>query len=155
MTRGEVQEMLLKEQSPLKKQALLDLLDKMDFFEREERPLINDLKNIEIKVESVWDLVNNRQGTHLGNAFIGQYEIAYPVLLKHLDFEYHHRIKEGIIRALTEKNAAGIATEKLLTLFYKEPDKKLKWVLANALKTLMTWRQRQKHPEIQEIWKGT
>jgi len=127
----------------------------MEFFKRAEQSLINDLKNVGIKVETVWDLVNNRPHPYLKNTFVGQYDIAYPVLLKHLDFDYHPRIKEGIIRALTEKNAASIVAEKLLDLFYKEPDKNLKWVLANALKTLMTWRQRQKHPEIQETLKGT
>jgi len=154
MTKSEVQEMISNEVNPIKKQKLQDLLDKMDSFQREEKILINDLKSVGIMVESVWDLVTNRQHPILKNNFTGHYEIAYPVLLKHLDYEYHPRIQEGIIRALTEKNARKIATDKLLKMFYKEENQNIKWVLANALKTLMTWQQRQKHPDIGTTWKG-
>lgn len=138
MTKDEVIEMISNEENLLKKQKLQDLLDKMYFFEKEEEPLVNDLKTIGIYVESVWDLVNNRPHPHLKNVFVGQYEIAYPILVKHLDYDYHPRVKEGIIRALTEKNAAKVAKDKILDLFNKETDKNLKWVLANCLTTLMT-----------------
>lgn len=138
MTKDEVIEMISIEENLLKKQKLQDLLDKMYFFEKEEEPLVNDLKTIGIYVESVWDLVNNRPHPHLKNVFVGQYEIAYPILVKHLDYDYHPRVKEGIIRALTEKNAAKVAKDKILDLFNKETDKNLKWVLANCLTTLMT-----------------
>jgi hypothetical protein len=154
MTKSEVQEMISSEGDSIKKQKLQDLLDKNDLFQREEKILINDLKSVGIIVESVWDLVNNRQHPILKNNFTGHYEIAYPVLLKHLDYEYHPRIQEGIIRALTEKSARKIATDKLLKMFYKEENQNIKWVLANALKTLMTWQQRQKHPDIETTWKG-
>lgn len=138
MTKDEVIEMISNEENLLKKQKLQDLLDKMYFFEKEEEPLVNDLKTIGIYVESVWDLVNNRPHPHLKNVFVGQYDIAYPILVKHLDYDYHPRVKEGIIRALTEKNAAKVAKDKILDLFNKETDKNLKWVLANCLTTLMT-----------------
>ena len=154
MTKDEVIKMISNEESPLKKQKLQDLLDKMEFFEKEEKPIVNDLRSIGIAVESVWDLVNNHQHPHLKNNFVGPYEIAYPILLKHLDYDYHLRVKEGIIRALTEKNAANVAKDKILELFYSETDKNLKWVLANCLKTLMTWKQREKHPDIKAALKG-
>lgn len=154
MTKDEVIEMISNEESPLKKQKLQDLLNKMDFFENEEKPIVNDLRSIGIAVESVWDFVNNQPHPHLKNNFVGQYEIAYTILLKHLEYEYHPRVKEGIIRALTEKNAAKVAKDKILELFYNETDKNLKWVLANCLKTLMTWTQREKHPDIKAVLKG-
>ena len=154
MTKDEVIEMISNEESLLKKQKLQDLLDKMYFFEKEEEPLVNDLKTIGIYVESVWDLVNNRPHLHLKNVFVGQYEMAYPMLVKHLDYDYHPRVKEGIIRALTEKNAAKVAKDKILDLFNNETDKNLKWVLANCLTTLMTWKQREKHPDIKATLKG-
>jgi hypothetical protein len=154
MTRTELEEMISNTENPLQKLKLQDILNKMVFFETEQKPLICDLKDIGIIVNSVWDLVNNRPHPHLKSNFIGQYNIAYPVLVKHLDYEYHPKIKEGIIRALTEKSAAKIATIKILELFYNETDKNLKWTMANALKTLMPWSQRQKHPEIKEIWSG-
>jgi hypothetical protein len=154
MTKTELQEMISAEQDGPKKQRLLDLLDKMISFEQEERPLVNELNNIGLKVESVWDLVNNRPHPYLKNNFTGDYEVAYPILVKHLDFDYHPRIKEGIVRALTEKKAAKLAADRILELFHKEPDKNLKWVMANALRTMLTWRQREKHPEIKQILKG-
>jgi hypothetical protein len=90
----------------------------------------------------------------LNSNFNGHYEIAYPLLVRHLVFGYHPRIQEGIISSLTEKTAKEIAKDKLLDLFYKEENNKLKWALANALKTLITWQQRKKHPEIVNVWKG-
>jgi len=155
MTKTELQEMISAEQDGIKKQRLLDLLDKMIFFEREERPLVNELNDIGLKVESVWDLVNNRPHPYLKDNFTGDYEMAYPILIKHLDFDYHPRVKEGIIRSLTEKKAAKLAADRILELFHKEPDKNLKWVMANALRTMLTWRQREKYPEIKEVLKGT
>jgi|WetSurMetagenome_2_1015567.scaffolds.fasta_scaffold18424_7 hypothetical protein len=154
MTKDELIKMVSNEESPLKKQKLQDLLDKMYFFEKEEQPLVNDLKSIGISVESVWDLVNNRSHPHLKNGFVGKYEIAYSMLVKHLDYDYHPSVKEGIIRALTEKNAAKVAKDKILDLFNNETDKNLKWVLANCLKTLMTWKQREKYPDIKATLKG-
>lgn len=154
MTKDEIIEMIASEENLLKKQKLQGLLDKMLFFEKEEEPLVNDLKLIGISVESVWDLVNNHSHLHLKNNFVGEYEIAYPMLVKHLEYGYHPRVKEGIIRALTEKNAAKVSKDKILELFYNETDKNLKWVLANCLKTIMTWAQREKHPDIKATLKG-
>jgi hypothetical protein len=152
MTKSELLDMISNENDPLKKRKFKDLLEKMELFHREEKPLLDDLESIGIVVESVWDLVNNRPHPMLINNFVREYDIAYPVLLRHLDYNYHPRIQEGIIRALTEKKAKNIATDKLLDMFYKEENLSLKWALSNALKTLMTWHQRQKHPEIETTW---
>lgn len=125
------------------------------FFKEEEKLLLQDLKKLGIKVNSVWDLVNNRHNTFFKkNAFLANYSIAYPVLVRHLDYKYHPRVIEGIIRSLTEKQAKEVAQQKILDLFYKEEDKNLKWAMANALTTLMTWRERKKYPEIAEVFRG-
>ena len=99
------------------------------FFDAEERPLIQDLGQVGLKIKSVWDLVNSSQA----------YAQAIPVLLKHLKQPYHPKIKEGIIRALTVKEAVGVAAPPLVEAFRNitDPDtfvgQNLKWVIGNAL----------------------
>ncbi|WP_422356176.1 hypothetical protein [Roseivirga pacifica] len=131
-----------------KREELEDMLNK------DEEPLVLELKGLGLDIDSVWDLVNNLPHQFLERKFTVHYNTAYETLVKHLDFDYHPKTIEGIIRALTEKEAKEIAADKILELFYKETDKNLKWVMANALRTLMTWSKRQKHPEIGEVLKG-
>ncbi|WP_053405759.1 hypothetical protein [Persicobacter sp. CCB-QB2] len=123
-----------------------------ELLNKDEEPLVQELKSLGLGIDSVWDLVNNSPHQFLERDFTGDYSIAYETLVKHLD--YHPKTIEGIIRALTEKEAKKIATDKILELFQKETDKNLQWVMANALRTLMTWSKRQKYPEIGEILKG-
>jgi hypothetical protein len=66
--------------------ALKAILDK------EEEPLVNELRKAGVIVNSVYDLVNSRES----------HPAAIPVLLKHLHIKYDHRIKHGIIRALID-----------------------------------------------------
>lgn len=101
--------------------ARLELLSQQ--YRREQKLLILDLANVGILVESVWDLVNSREG----------YAKAIPVLLAHLDKSYSERTTEGIIRALTIKHARGKAGKKLLKMFRGEKNKDLRWVIGNAL----------------------
>ncbi len=154
MTRDEYLKMIESHENPLVRKKYEDVKKQMDFLTKDEEPIVSDLHNLGINVESVWDLVNNKPHPYLETNFIGDYSVAYPVLVRHLDKKYHPKIIEGIIRALTEKQAKHIATDKILELFYKEQDKNLKWVMANALRTLMSWKSRQKYPEIGEVLKG-
>lgn len=89
----------------------------------EEEPLIADLARIGIKITSIWDLVNMRDG----------YTRAIPVLIKHLDKPYHSRIREGVIRALTIPDARGVVGTAILRELRTTNDSELRWVLANAL----------------------
>jgi len=114
----------------------------------DESELVQQLNDIGLKVSSVYDLVNNKPVKHLDNKFIGQYSQAYPVLVQHLDKPHDKKIREGIIRALTEKDAKEIAQDKLLNHFTKEQDPMLKWVLANALQTILTQTEKKKFPDI-------
>ena len=91
----------------------------------EETPLIVDVADIGIHIESVWDFVNTRK----------LYPEAIEVLIKHLQLPYHHRIKEGIVRALTVKEAKGQAGRYLIDEYEKIPKEKasLRWAIGNAI----------------------
>lgn len=62
-----------------------------------------------IEVDSVWDLVNTNV----------PYPEAIPVLLEWLPQVRHPRVKEGIVRALTVKEARGIAGKLLVEEFLR------------------------------------
>lgn len=92
-------------------------------FRIEEEPIIADLAAAGFEVDSVWDLVNTNRS----------YPTTIPVLLDHLRRSYHARIREGIIRALTVKEAKGIAGGDLLNELRQETESENRWALANAL----------------------
>ena len=92
-------------------------------FRAEEEPMIADLAVAGFEVGSVWDLVNTNKS----------YPAAIPVLLDHLRRPYHERIRNGIIRALTVKDAKGIAGDDILDELGREADSENRWALANAL----------------------
>jgi predicted Zn-dependent protease len=140
----EYQEMLRRKDLELKEREVLLAAD--------ERGLIEELSEAGYEVESVWDFVNNNNRYEFLRKFEGGYTRAYSIFVKHLDIEHHPRIREGIIRALTEKDANETASEALLAAFYQEQDSNLKWVLANALRTVLTRSQKANHPEYKEIY---
>ena len=92
-------------------------------FRIEEEPIIADLAAVGFEVGSVWDLVNTNV----------DYAGAIPALLVHLKRPYHHRIRNGIIRALTTKEARGLAGENILHELRHEEESEDRWALANAL----------------------
>ena len=120
--------------------------------EADEYELICELNSRGFHVKSVWDLVNNAPHEFLERNFVGSYEDAYPILVKHLTISHHQRIREGIIRALTEKNAKRIAFAPLLEQLNLEPLKCNRWVIANALRTMLTKAERAKYPEVDEAY---
>ncbi len=61
----------------------------------EEKPLLEELRELGFTLETVWDLVNTAT----------PYPEAIPVLLKHLQMPYQDRIREGIARALAVPDA--------------------------------------------------
>jgi hypothetical protein len=77
----------------------------------DEAPLITALRHVGILVSSVWDLVNTAE----------PYPKAIPVLLEHLHRPYHPRNREGIVRALTVKEAREVAYESVLKEYEKQP----------------------------------
>lgn len=140
------------ENHEMRKRKDRELKERKTLLAADERGLIEDLVEAGYKVESVWDFVNNHNRYEFLRKFEGGYESAFSILVKHLDIEHHPRIREGIIRALTEKDANETASEALLAAFYHEKDSNLKWVLANALRTVLTRSQKAKHPEYKEIY---
>jgi len=107
----------------------------------DENPIVLDLKSTGLEVSSVWDLVNEKSS----------YAKAIPVLLSHLKRDYHPKTKEGIIRALTTREARGIATEEIIEQYDRAPEDtltNLKWVLANCLTEIADMRSL---PKIREL----
>ncbi|RYZ75725.1 MAG: hypothetical protein EOP06_32050 [Proteobacteria bacterium] len=92
-------------------------------FREEEKPIIDDLAKVGIEVQSVWDLVNTN----------AHYEAAIEILLDHLKRSYHARIRNGLIRAITTKDALGIAGSTIINELRREGEAENRWALANAL----------------------
>jgi HEAT repeat protein len=91
------------------------------------------LKRVGINVESVYDLVNSKAA----------YPEAIPALLECLTFVQEPVIKEGVIRALTVKEAKGKAEQALIQEFKLIPPdisqlQILKWTIGNALSVVAT-----------------
>ena len=120
----------------------------------DERMLVKAIHAVGYKITSVWDLVSNAPHPFLPRPFIGPYQRAYPILVRHLGLAHHLRIREGIIRALTIKDGGALVEDALLEQFRGEKDRGLRWVLANALKTAMPYRRRGRLPEIAVAFRG-
>ncbi len=86
--------------------------------------VVEALRAVALPISSVWDLVNSKEA----------YPAAVPVLLRLLPMEMDPVLKEGIVRALTVKEARGIASLPLIDEFRKvaDPDSSLKWAIGNA-----------------------
>jgi len=94
-----------------------------DMLAANEAPILKDILAAGLEIDSVWDLVNTGYS----------YPEAIPVLLKHLHKDYHHRIREGMIRALNTAEARGLASDVILEDLQKEKDPNFRFVLANTL----------------------
>lgn len=90
---------------------------------QDERPIVADLVALGLHVASIWDLVNSES----------DYSLAVPSLLRHLNFPYVKKNKEGIIRSLAAPFARGVAGRQLIRLFRAERDDDLRWVMGNTL----------------------
>ncbi len=67
------------------------------------------------------------------------YQQAVPILVKHLSRPYSPRVLEGIVRALTVKEARGVAAEPLIELFQRLPMTGWpKWEIGNAINMVAT-----------------
>jgi hypothetical protein len=122
-------------------------------FADEERMIAGEARALGYDISSVWDFVNNSPHPVLERNFIGPYDRAYPMLIRHLQIPHHPRVREGIIRALTVRDGGESVWQALLQEFNRETDTGLRWVLANALKIAMPYRKRVKFPEIAHAYK--
>jgi len=91
----------------------------------EQELLTADLRRAGYRVKWVWDLVNTAES----------YPDAIPVLLNHLRRPYSDGIKEGIVRALTVREARGIAGSAMIEMLHETKDAGflLRAAVANAL----------------------
>lgn len=92
----------------------------------EHTPLLADLAVAGVKVDSVWDLVNEKR----------PYPTAIPVLTAHLQRARNSVLREGIGRALTVPEARGASARVILSELQRpisESPHSVRWVLANAL----------------------
>lgn len=110
--------------------------DKIQEFIHEDNriiKLIND--RFKLNINSVYDLVNKQ--------YIFSDELIL-FLVKLLDETDNIDIKEGLIRALTFKNASKYAAKKIIEEFLSINDENYQWVCGNALGTMIN-KQNEKH----------
>ncbi len=114
----------------------------------DEAGLVGELRALGLRVESVYDLVNNHPHPVLQNKFIGPYRQAYPVLLKHLRLAHEPNIREGIIRALIVRDLPVEAHSLLLEQLRSENNRIHRGCLALALRKALGKRKAELIPEI-------
>ena len=97
---------------------------------KEYQELTDELLGVGIKIKSIYDLVNTKE----------KYPKAIPFLLKHLQKKYSDITKEGIIRALSVKEAKGVAAPLLIKEYLNTPKEKedFRWAIGNAVWTTIT-----------------
>jgi len=91
--------------------------------EPEHAPLRRDLAAVGLPVSSISDLVN----------MSAPYPQAVPVLLRHLATSRHPVMRDSLARALTVREAEGVAGGPILRELKKESHHDTRWALANAL----------------------
>lgn len=94
----------------------------------EEKELLAELEEAGIKVDSVWDLVNRENN----------YPEALPILANHIAKPYTPKTLEGIVSALTVKEARGLVDNKLPKLFKEIKDHCLRGAIGNAIAVVST-----------------
>lgn len=96
----------------------------------EQKDIVDELQSVGLNVNTIYDLVNTRKA----------YPEAIDILLKHLPRPYHLKNKEGIIRALTVKEAAGKASPVLIAEYNNTPKDNMyyRWVIGNAITQTIT-----------------
>jgi hypothetical protein len=93
-----------------------------EFFRQDEAPIIKELMEIGISVESVWDL-HGRGALPL--------EVV-KILISHLHQPHHSRVRDGIARAVANPNSQ-IFWGELLAVYQSEKDEMARDGLAGAL----------------------
>lgn len=93
-------------------------------FRAAEAPIVNALRGIGEDISSTAELVNTSRS----------YPAAIPVLVEHLQRPYPPYVLESIVRALTVKEARGVASSALISLFQRLPITGWpKWEVGNAI----------------------
>jgi len=107
----------------------------------DEQSLVADLRNAGIRVQSVYDLVNERTTP----------PDAVPHLFRHLDLPHLPIVREGILRALAYSHLRPAALEPLKNLFTELQVIGERWLAANAIATMASFSEvRDSVPGIEE-----
>lgn len=99
----------------------------------DDEKIVKELLKTGIRVGGVYDLVNTSQ----------KYPEAIPVLVELVQADYSDpRIREGVVRALTVKEAKGLANESLLKIYNETPyeGRSFHWAIGNAFSVIITER---------------
>jgi hypothetical protein len=99
----------------------------------EDQYVVAELNKAGVHIDGIYDLVNSRT----------VYPEAIPVLVSCLSIVRDRVIKEGIVRAITVKEAKGKADKALIHEFRNIPPEaselqNLKWAIGNALSVVAT-----------------
>lgn len=97
---------------------------------RAQAPLVAELRAAGADIQSVWDLINTKR----------RYPELVPILLAHLDKNYPDRVREGIARALSVREAR-MGWDKLVRAYLEDPSptdyvqgvSQVKWALHLAI----------------------
>ena len=87
-----------------------DTAQRLKTLQAAQAPLVAALAQVDIKIDSVWDLVNTK----------AQYPAAVPILVEHLTRPYPDAVLEGIIRALAIPESKRY-WKTLMRLFEEHP----------------------------------
>ncbi len=90
-----------------------------------------ELQKVGIEITNIYDLVNS------GKRYAAAIPILSSLLKKGID---DIKVKEGVIRALTVKDAAGVANKVLIEEYNQIPknETSLRWAIGNAFYTIIT-----------------
>lgn len=96
----------------------------------EIKGLSDELKAAGSKFSNPWDMVNSKEA----------YSEAINILIEHLHKPYHEKNKEGIVRALTVKEARGKANASLINEYnnISKDRHNLRWTIGNAFTIIVT-----------------
>ncbi|MFV0507545.1 MAG: hypothetical protein ACK5L5_12730 [Bacteroidales bacterium] len=97
---------------------------------KEYQGLIDELADMGIEINSIWDLVNTKS----------KYPKAIPILMKYLPLVSYVRNKEGIVRSLTVPEAKGLVVSLLVKEYLQLSNDKesLRWAIGNAVNATIT-----------------
>jgi hypothetical protein len=108
--------------------------------------MINTLNSFGYNLNSVYDLVNTKES----------YPQLIPILIRYLNSNFSKRTIEGIVRALTVKEARGIGLPmKLLDLYEKVPldteYEGFRWAITNTIWFTVLKKDKEIAPRIKKI----
>jgi hypothetical protein len=122
--------------------------------EEDEKGLVRELRELGLPIASVYDLVNNKPNPVVPTKFVGPYQVAYPVLLRHLDEFHEPNVREGIIRALIVRDLPRQYHQRLLEQLRSETNRIHRVCLALACRRALGRRRAAQFPEIEAAIRG-